>query len=63
MPPVSPDWAYGLVLPLIGSVVWLVRLEGRVNGHDKSLSDVEDDVKYIRKRIDAALDARRGEYL
>lgn len=65
MPPINPDWAYGAILPLIGGVIWLVRLEGRVNGHDKSLTDVEDDVKYIRTRIDAALDARRerGEYL
>jgi hypothetical protein len=44
---------------VIGAVVWLVRLEGRVNAHERQLADVKDDVRYIRERIDRALEARR----
>jgi hypothetical protein len=44
---------------VIGAVVWAVRIEGRVNGHDKQLDDVKDDVRYIRTRIDQAIEARR----
>jgi hypothetical protein len=44
---------------VIGVVVWAVRIEGRVNGHDRELNDVKDDVRYIRTRIDQAIEARR----
>lgn len=61
-------WGVGVVF--VGSVVWLVRLEGRVNGHDREIADhkkntaedisqLRDDVKYIRDRIDRALGAGR----
>lgn len=50
----------------VGVIVWLVRLEGRVNGHDQSIAsvrdhtrdaitDLRDDVAYIRERIDRAI--------
>lgn len=52
-----------------GAIVWLVRLEGRVNSHDRELADVKDthadnvqqlrdDVSYIRHRIDSVLGIR-----
>lgn len=48
--------------PALMAVVWLVRLEGRINGHDRELTAAEkrdaelrEDVKYIRDRIDRAL--------
>jgi hypothetical protein len=51
----------------IGSVIWLVRLEGRVNSHDREIKDVKDshesdmqqirlDLNYIRGRIDRAIE-------
>lgn len=43
----------------IGGVAWMIRLEGRVNGHDREIRDVKDDIKYIRARIDAALERVR----
>lgn len=50
----------------VTGLVWAVRLEGRVNGHDQQIEahdqqfdDVKDDVKYIRDRIDRALEGRR----
>ena len=50
------------VLAVIGGVVWLVRLEGRVNTNESkhdalkdSHDDLKADVKYIRERIDDAL--------
>lgn len=43
----------------VGAIVWLVRIEGRVNGHDKQIDGMADDLKYIRRRIDSAV-AQRG---
>lgn len=47
----------------IGAVVWLVRLEGRVDKNEAKHAGLEtrhnellSDVKYIRQRIDEALD-------
>lgn len=45
----------GVGLPLVLGLVWLVRLEGRVNTHDDALTTLRDDVHYIRARIDTAL--------
>jgi hypothetical protein len=58
------DW--GLVLTAggvaVGAVVWFVRLEGRVNTNEalhaslkENHDELKDDVKYIRSRIDRAL--------
>ena len=41
---------------IVGIVVWFVRLEGRVNSHDGQIVGIKDDVRYIRDRIDRALD-------
>ena len=51
----------------VAGLVWLVRLEGRVNSHDREILDVKtghesdiqqirSDVQYIRGRIDRALE-------
>lgn len=45
--------------PAVGAIVWLLRLEGRVNAHDRELTDVKDDIRYIRERIDRALEIGR----
>lgn len=42
-------------LPAIGVVIWLIRLEGRVNTQDTINKQVRDDLTYIRGRIDKAL--------
>lgn len=47
-----------VAVPVVGVIVWLVRQEGRINGHDKTLNGIEDDVKYIRERVDRALNGR-----
>lgn len=42
----------------VAIVVWLVRLEGRVNGHDAEHKQTREDIRYIRDRIDRALEDR-----
>lgn len=49
------DEAMVLAVPAVGVIVWLVRLEGRINAHDLILSSLREDVRYIRDRIDRAL--------
>ncbi len=39
----------------VGALVWLIRLEGRVNLNERLTTDLSQDVKYIRDRIDQAL--------
>lgn len=59
-----------LALPFIGALIWLIRLEGRVKSHDRELADMKDthekavaqireDLRYIKNRIDTALDRQR----
>ena len=38
----EPGIIITLVLSCIGAVVWAVRIEGRVNGHDKSFVDLKE---------------------
>ena len=52
---------------VIGYIVWLVRLEGRVNGHDREHKEHKDrhdemreDLAYIRQRIDKALNGKHS---
>jgi sensor domain CHASE-containing protein len=42
-------------LPIAAFGVWLIRLEGRINMNEKLTSDLTEDVKYIRDRIDRAI--------
>lgn len=64
------EFLWGVGAAVVGAVVWLVRLEGRVNSHDRELADhkkhtsedisqLREDVKYIRDRIDRALGTGR----
>lgn len=43
-----------VAVPVIGVVVWLVRLEGRINTNEALQKTVLDEVRYIRERIDKA---------
>jgi sensor domain CHASE-containing protein len=42
-------------VPVILAVVWLIRLEGRVNTQDALHRELKEDVTYIRSRIDRAI--------
>ncbi len=45
--------------PAVAVLVWLIRLEGRVNTHQALHEKLANDVAYIRNRIDAALNGHR----
>jgi hypothetical protein len=49
----------------LGAIIWLIRLEGRVNTNEalhtvlkEQHGQLADDVRYIRERIDDALNGR-----
>lgn len=49
----------------VGGLVWIVRLEGRVNGHDQRhetheerYAEIRADLSYIRERLDKTLNGR-----
>lgn len=51
----------------VSAVVWFVRLEGRVNGHDREHGEhirrheeLRDDLAYIRERIDTAINGKHS---
>jgi sensor domain CHASE-containing protein len=44
--------------PIIGAIVWFVRLEGRVNTQSELHQQLRADVTYIRSRIDEALNGK-----
>jgi hypothetical protein len=46
----------------VGALVWLIRLEGRVNLNERLTTDLSEDVKYIRDRIDLALNGNRKSW-
>lgn len=59
---VSTEWALSAIGLVVGGLVWLIRLEGRVNTHDQrhtqhdeDRKEMRDDISYIRNRIDRAL--------
>lgn len=47
--------ALAVGVPALGVVIWLLRLEGRVNTQDIINQQVRADLTYIRQRIDQAL--------
>jgi hypothetical protein len=51
----DPQSAMALAVPAIGVIVWLVRLEGRINTNEALQKTVLEEVKYIRDRIDDVL--------
>lgn len=42
----------GLAISAIGVVVWLIRLEGRIDKNEALQKDMKDDLTYIRNRVD-----------
>lgn len=55
---VEPEVVVAVAVPVVGAVVWLVRLEGRINTGESVTAALRDDVSYIRSRIDQALNGR-----
>lgn len=55
-----------IVLGIVGTIVWLIRLEGRVNGHDLLYKSMTESLAYIRGRMDVLSDRdhdRRGNHV
>jgi len=53
--------ALSVGLPAIGALVWLIRLEGRVNTNEAIQHEIRDDVRYLRERIDRALNGKKDD--
>lgn len=51
-----------LLIPVVAVVVWLIRLEGRINVHQALHDRLAADVAYIRSRIDSALNGSLKEH-
>jgi hypothetical protein len=47
-----------LTLTGLGALVWLIRLEGRINTGEALHTELKEDLRYIRDRIDRALHGR-----
>jgi hypothetical protein len=47
-----------MAVPAIGVIVWLIRLEGRINVTEALQKKMSEDVAYIRARIDRVLNGR-----
>lgn len=52
-------------IALVGVIIWSVRQEGRLNAHDERHDvheqrhvELRDDVRYIRQRIDSAINGK-----
>lgn len=55
MQPIDVSSVFAVVVPVVGVIVWLVRLEGRVNTNESIQKTILDEVKYVRARIDEVL--------
>jgi hypothetical protein len=54
----DPQTVVAIVVPTVTVIVWLVKQEGRISSHDREIGDVKGDVRYIRERIDRALNGK-----
>lgn len=48
--------AFGLVAPLVGGLVWLIRLEGKVNTEKALRESLSDRITSFEQRIYASLE-------
>lgn len=46
-----------VIIPAIGGIVWLVRLEGRINSNKQTIAEVEKDQNDLRAQVRAELAA------
>ena len=63
----EPGMILTFVLACVGGLVWAVRVEGRVNGHDKLFEEREkalearhEELQYRLERIEQKLDRLNG---
>jgi hypothetical protein len=62
---VEPGIALTLAAFGVGGIVWLVRLEGRIDkaeqraqDHSNDITEIKSDMRYVRDRIDRALNGK-----
>ena len=48
--------------PVLGFVVWLIRLEGRINLQEARYAEIKESLTYIRERLDRALNGIDTHY-
>lgn len=53
------DTLIAVAIPTVGIIVWLVRMEGRINLNDEAIRGMREDLRYVRERIDRALEPER----
>lgn len=58
MASMSVETVLALAVPVAGVIVWLIRLEGRINLQDARYSEIKESLSYIRARLDSALNGR-----
>ena len=46
-----------VAVPMATAIAWLVTLHTRVRSHTDDISEVKADLRYIRERIDRALNS------
>lgn len=54
----TPELFIVFAVPVVTCLAWLFQLKGRVDTHQESIADVKDDLRYIRERIDTALNGK-----
>jgi hypothetical protein len=52
---VTVEAVMAAAVPVVGVIVWLIRLEGRINLQDARYEEIKDSLVYIRDRLDRAL--------
>jgi hypothetical protein len=57
---VPVELAAVIAAPLVTFVIWLLRLEGRINVHEANICTIQEDLRYIRGRIDEAINGHAG---
>lgn len=57
-----PGWILGLILSLVSGIVWLVRLEGRINAFEKQIDELKHRISSMEIKHDA-LDSKVVEQL
>jgi len=62
---IEPGLAFAIAGSAVVGVVWLVRLEGRIDkaeqralDHAADISEIKDDMRYVRERIDRAVNGK-----
>jgi hypothetical protein len=48
---VEPSFILGVGLPLAGGLVWLIRLEGRINLNEQRTNDLHSDLSEIKADV------------